>query len=59
MRVTYWDVQRLAMIKGLEIERIGSRIEIWTKDVPGVTAVCESVAEAYQTVYWYEKGKGL
>jgi hypothetical protein len=58
-RITYHAVMRLANLKGLGMTRCGKVIEIWIDDVPGVTAVCESVQEAYETVYWYEKGRGL
>jgi hypothetical protein len=59
MRVSYNALVKLATIKGLNVERDGHNIEVWADDNHGVTAVCGSVQEAYQTVYWYEKGKGL
>lgn len=59
MRVTYDALVKLATLKGLHVERDGSNIEVWHKDDSAVTAVCDTVAEAYQTVYHYEPGKGL
>ena len=59
MRVTFDALVKLATIKGLYVERDGKNIEVWPKDDHSVTAVCATVEEAYSTVYYYEKGKGL
>jgi len=60
MRITFKLVEKLGRSKGLLVERHGKFIEICHKDYTGgVTAVCETVLDAYGTVYFYEPGNPL
>jgi len=59
MRVTYDALVKLATMKGLEVERDGSIIEVWLKNDGSVTAMCGSVREAYDTVMDYQPGQAL
>ncbi len=59
MRHTFESVAAMAKQKGLHVEKVGRTYEVWADCDNSVTAVCASVEEVYQIVFYHEKGKAV
>lgn len=53
MRLTFAYVEDFANRKGINIERVGKRYEVWTTG--SVVAECANLAEAYSEVYYWQE----